>query len=186
MVIAQRAVERPARHAVAATAAIAATAATRRTRPLPTPRRGVAGAAGAAAGRAAAQETIRNLNEGGDSNINVLLLTVQYSGDEDFSALTSAPIIHVVTKASSTGVVTTAVTSSLNPSIYGDTVTLSISVTSSVGIQPTGTVSVVDGANNLGTLTLNASGNASITIPVFTAGTHNIVVTYSGDSNYGN
>ena len=113
-------------------------------------------------------------------------LTVQYSGDEDFSALTSAPIIHVVTKASSTGVVTTAVTSSLNPSIYGDTVTLSISVTSSVGIQPTGTVSVVDGANNLGTLTLNASGNASITIPVFTAGTHNIVVTYSGDSNYGN
>ena len=57
---------------------------------------------------------------------------------------------------------------------------------SMVTIQPTGTVSVVDGANNLGTLTLNASGNASITIPVFTAGTHNIVVTYSGDSNYGN
>lgn len=113
-------------------------------------------------------------------------LTVHYSGDVDFSALTSAPVIHVVTKASSTGVVTTTVTSSLNPSIYGDTVTLSISVTSSVGIQPTGTVSVADGANNLGTLTLNASGNASITIPVFTAGTHNIVVTYSGDSNYGN
>jgi hypothetical protein len=92
----------------------------------------------------------------------------------------------VVTKASSSSVVTTTVTSSLNPSVYGDTVTLSISVTSSVGIQPTGTVSVVDGANNLGTLTLNANGNASITIPVFTAGTHNIVVTYSGDSNYGN
>ena len=111
-------------------------------------------------------------------------LTVQYSGDEDFSALTSSPIIHVVTKASSNSVVTTTVTSSLNPSVYGDTVTLSINVTSSVGIQPTGSVTVVDGSTTLGTLTLDASGNASITIPVFTAATRNIVVTYSGDNNY--
>jgi hypothetical protein len=111
-------------------------------------------------------------------------LTVQYSGDEDFSALTSGPIVHVVTKASSSSVVTTTVISSLNPSVYGDSVTLSINVSSSVGIQPTGSVTVVDGSTTLGTLTLNASGNASITIPVFTAGTHSIVVTYSGDSNY--
>ena len=46
MAIAQRAVERPARHAVAATADIAAT---RRTRPRPTRQRGAAGADGAAA-----------------------------------------------------------------------------------------------------------------------------------------
>jgi hypothetical protein len=111
-------------------------------------------------------------------------LTVQYSGDEDFSALTSGPIVHVVTKADSSSVVTTTVTSSLNPSVYGDSVTLSINVSSSVGIEPTGSVTVVDGSTTLGTLTLDASGNASITIPAFTAGTHNIVVTYSGDSNY--
>jgi hypothetical protein len=111
-------------------------------------------------------------------------LTVQYSGDEDFSALTSGPIVHVVTKTNSSSVVTTTITSSLNPSVYGESVTLSINVSSSVGIQPTGSVTVVDGSTTLGTLTLNASGNASITIPVFTAGTHNMVVTYSGDSNY--
>ena len=111
-------------------------------------------------------------------------LTAQYSGDSDFSAITSTVTTHVITKASSSGVVTTTVTSSLNPSVYGDTVTLSISVVSSVGIQPTGTVSVMDGATNLGTLPLDSSGNASITIPVFTAGTHTITVTYSGDSNY--
>ena len=111
-------------------------------------------------------------------------LTVQYGGDNSFSASTSAAITHVVTKASSSSVVTTTVTSSLNPSAYGDAVALSINVSSSVGIQPTGSVTVVDGSTTLGTLTLNASGNASITIPVFTAGTHNIVVTYSGDSNY--
>jgi hypothetical protein len=113
-------------------------------------------------------------------------LTVQYSGDEDFSAVTSTPIIHVVTKASSASVVTTTVSSSLNPSVYGDAIVLSINVTSSVGVQPTGTVSVVDGGSSLGTLTLSSTGNASITIPVFTAGTHTIVVIYSGDSNYGN
>jgi hypothetical protein len=111
-------------------------------------------------------------------------LTVQYSGDEDFSAVTSGSIVHAVTKASSSSVVTTTVTSSLNPSVYGDSVTLSINVSSSVGIQPTGSVTVVDGSITLGTLTLDASGNANITIPVFTAGTHNIVVTYSGDGNY--
>jgi hypothetical protein len=111
-------------------------------------------------------------------------VTAQYSGDTQFANLTSGITTHVVTKANSGSVVTTAVTSSLNPSIYGDTVTLSINVSSSVGIQPTGTVTVVDGSTLLGTLNLDSSGNASITVPVFTAGTHTIVVTYSGDSNY--
>jgi Bacterial Ig-like domain (group 3) len=111
-------------------------------------------------------------------------LTAQYSGDSQFSSLTSGTVTHAVTKANSASVVTTTVNSSLNPSVYGDTVTLSINVSSSVGIQPTGTVTVMDGTTSLGTLTLDASGNASITVPVFTAGTHTIVVTYSGDSNY--
>ena len=111
-------------------------------------------------------------------------ITAQYSGDSTFSSLTSSSITHVVSKASSSSVVTTTVTSSLNPSVYGDSVTLSINVSSSVGVQPTGSVTVVDGTNTLGTPTLNGSGNATITIPTFTAGTHSIVVTYSGDSNY--
>ena len=111
-------------------------------------------------------------------------LTGQYSGDGQFSGVTSSIVTHVVSQVSSDSVVTTTVSSSLNPSIYGDAVTLSINVSSSVGAQPTGTVTIMDGSTNLGAPTLDGSGNASITIPVFTAGTHTIVVTYSGDANY--
>ena len=111
-------------------------------------------------------------------------LTAQYSGDSQFSALTSGVTFHTVTKAASSSVVTTTVASTLNPSVYGDSVTLNINVNSSVGIQPTGSVTIMDGTANLGTPTLDGSGNASITIPALTAGTHNILVTYSGDGNY--
>jgi hypothetical protein len=111
-------------------------------------------------------------------------LTVQYSGDDDFDAATSPAITHVVTKADSSAVVATIVGSSLNPSIYGDTVLLSVNVTSSVGIQPTGTVTLVDGTTTLGTVTLDGSGNGALNVPTFSAGAHSIVATYSGDVNY--
>jgi hypothetical protein len=113
-------------------------------------------------------------------------LTAQYNGDTQFSSVTSGVTSYSVTQASSSGVVTTTVTSSLNPSVYGDTVTLSIHVSSSVGVQPTGSVTVMDTSTSvsLGTLPLDGSGNATITVPAFASGTHNIVVTYSGDSNY--
>jgi len=111
-------------------------------------------------------------------------LTVNYGGDNEFSTLTSGTTTHTVTQAASSSVVTTTVTSSLNPSDYGDTITFSIHVSSSVGAQPTGTVTVKDGSTVIDTQTLDASGNASSTIPAFAAGTHTISVIYSGDSNY--
>jgi len=120
-------------------------------------------------------------------------LTVSYSGDSNFNAVNdnSTPITYSVAKATSSGVVTTTVTSSLNPAVYGDSVTLAINVSSSVGVQPTGSVTIVDTTTGitLGTPTLNASGNATITVPasgvsLFNAGAHTITVTYSGDSNY--
>jgi hypothetical protein len=111
-------------------------------------------------------------------------LTVVYSGDDDFNSGTSPAIIHLVTKANSSSVVTTTISSSLNPSVYGDLVTLSFNVTSSVGIQPTGTLTVVEGTNTLGTVTLDGSGNGTLTVTLFNAGSHTIVATYSGDSNY--
>jgi hypothetical protein len=110
-------------------------------------------------------------------------LTVQYSGDEDFNAGTSSAVAYTVTKANSASTITQTVTSSKNPAIFGDSVTLTYQLTSSVGVTPIGTLTVVDGSATLGTITLS-NGTATVTVPVFTAGTHSIVATYSGDGNY--
>lgn len=81
-----------------------------------------------------------------------------------------------------------AVTSSLSPSVYGEAVTLTATVSSNAGGTgvPTGTVTFYDGTTVLGTGPVALTdGTASITIPSFTAGSHLITVDYSGDSNFG-
>lgn len=105
-----------------------------------------------------------------------------YSGDANFNTSTSNDITHTVTKVS--GTVTVALSSSLNPAIFGDAVTFKVIVSSSVGVIPTGTVAVTDGSTSLGVITLDPSGKGSVLVPTFTAGAHTIVATYSGDSNY--
>lgn len=107
-------------------------------------------------------------------------ITAVYSGDSNFNTITSAALPYVVNKAASA----VAAISSLNPSIYGDTVTFTIQVSSSAGAVPTGTVLCKDGSTTLGTVTLSGSGAATITVPLLTAGTHTVSFTYSGDSNY--
>jgi len=119
-------------------------------------------------------------------------LTVAYGGDSNFTAVTdtSTPVSYTVSPATSGSggaTVTTTVTSSLNPSVYGDLVTLSVNV-AGTGAMPTGTVTITDTTTSttLGTPTLDGSGNATITVTAadFTAGAHSIRVTYSGDGNY--
>jgi hypothetical protein len=111
-------------------------------------------------------------------------LTVQYGGDSEFNTATSAAVIHTVTRAESSQVVAVSITSNPNPATYGDAVTVTFHITSSVGILPTGSVTFTDGATSLGTVTIDGSGNGSLFIPLFAAGTHSITATYSGDVNY--
>ena len=82
---------------------------------------------------------------------------------------------------------TTAVSSSPNPSVSGQTVTFSATVTNPFGggSTPTGTVTFLDGATSLGTASLNGSGLATFTVSSLTVGSHTITANYSGDTNYG-
>jgi hypothetical protein len=110
-------------------------------------------------------------------------ITAVYSGDTEFNAVTSTALPCIVNKASASVTIVTA--SSLNPATYGDSVTFTMAVASSIGAAiPTGSVSVSDGGTSLGTVTLNGAGSGTLTVPLFTAGTHTLTITYSGDANY--
>ena len=112
-------------------------------------------------------------------------LTAVYSGDVNNNSVTSATLSFTVNKVSNGVAVTIA--SSKNPSIYGDPVTFSVGVASVIsGAIPTGTVAIVDSSTstNIGTFTLDGTGATTATVTLFTAGTHNLTITYSGDSNY--
>ena len=84
----------------------------------------------------------------------------------------------------SCGSVTTAA-SSVNPSVFGQPVTLSSTVAPASGgsAVPTGTVGFFDGATSLGTGTL-AAGKATLTTGALSVGNHPIQARYSGDSTF--
>ena len=78
---------------------------------------------------------------------------------------------------------TTTLASSLNPSVLGQSLVLTASVTSTFG-TPTGTVTFYDGGISIGTSILNGSSEAALTTNGLSSGTHSITASYSGDSSH--
>jgi Bacterial Ig-like domain (group 3)/FG-GAP-like repeat len=76
-----------------------------------------------------------------------------------------------------------ALSSSLNPSIYGQTVTWTATVTSSGSSTPTGKVNFMWGVYSIGTASLNASGMATLTRSTLNADTYPLRAVYGGDAN---
>jgi YVTN family beta-propeller protein len=70
-------------------------------------------------------------------------------------------------------------TSSLNPSTYGSSVTF----TAALPLNAAGTVTFTDGTTTLGTATI-ASGQATLTTSTLAIATHAITAQYAGDTNY--
>jgi RHS repeat-associated protein len=108
-------------------------------------------------------------------------ITVVYNGDANFLTSTSAPLDQTVEQARTT----TTLTSSLNPTSYGEEVTFTATVKAkSPGSgTPTGTVTFMDGSNVLGMGTLS-DGVAMFSTTTLSVGTHSITAVYSGDDNF--
>jgi hypothetical protein len=84
-------------------------------------------------------------------------------------------------------VTTTTVASSQNPSVYGQPITLTATVTNAgpQAYTPTGLVTFEDGPTVLGTGTLDATGHASLTTFSLGTGDHAITAVYQGDPHFG-
>src|SRR3989441_948775 len=108
-------------------------------------------------------------------------LTAAFNGNATFAASTSA----VLTQTVNAGNSSTSLTSSLNPSTAGQTVTLSstVSAVAPASGVPTGTVTFRDGATSLGVVTL-VNGSASLSISTLAAGSHSLTAVYSGDASF--
>src|SRR5467141_2894089 len=80
---------------------------------------------------------------------------------------------------------TTTLSASPPSSTYGTLVTFTATVAHTSGTgAPTGTVTFSDGGTNLGTGTLDASGNAIFATSTLSAGSRSITATYGGDSTF--
>jgi hypothetical protein len=113
-------------------------------------------------------------------------ITASYSGDGNFNtntgSMTGNP--QVVNKASTSA----GVTSSQNPSVFGQQVTFTatISVTAPGAGTPTGTFSFLDGGNPIaGCTSINiAAGQAQCQTSALAVGNHTITAAYGGDGNF--
>jgi hypothetical protein len=99
-----------------------------------------------------------------------------YGGDANFATSTAAAVTQNVGKTATT----TALSSSLNPSALGQSVTFTATVT---GGSPTGTVTFKDGATVLGGGTLSG-GMVNFATAALTRGNHVITASYGGDIKF--
>ncbi len=118
---------------------------------------------------------------------NPLVGNVNLTGDTANSPLD----ISVVGEALGLNGAIVTLTSSQNPSAYGQAVTLNVTVKqdpNSTQGTPTGTVTYSDtfqgATTTLGTQTLDGSGNAGLQVSSLAVGTHLITANYGGDTYY--
>jgi hypothetical protein len=114
--------------------------------------------------------------------LGVHTIYAYYTGDATHVPL-SKTLSYTIVTATNTGL-----TSSVNPSVWGQSVTFTATVTNnpSGGAVATGTVTFKDGSTTLGTGTLNGSGVATFATTALTVSgsPHSITAVYAGDTSH--
>ena len=108
-------------------------------------------------------------------------ITAVYSGDPNFAGSPSTALSQTVTQDGTT----TTVVSSANPSVFGQSVTFTATVSPKApgSGTPTGTVIFIDGSTVLGSPTLSG-GVATLTTSSLSVSNHKVKVVYGGDGNF--
>ena len=105
-------------------------------------------------------------------------ITASYGGDTNFNAAKSSALAQTVNKATPT----VTLTSNLNPSTYGSSVTFT-AVLAGPGAPPSAAVTFLDGTTTLGTVT-PSNGTAAYSTTALKGGSHSITAAFAGDTNY--
>jgi autotransporter-associated beta strand protein len=110
-------------------------------------------------------------------------ITAAYGGDAGFASSTSSPLLQTVNPGADT---TTVLTSSTNPSVVGQAITLTatVSAVAQGAGTPTGTVTFQDGSIPVGSATLDSGGHAVLTTSSLTSGQHSLTAVYGGDATF--
>jgi hypothetical protein len=109
-------------------------------------------------------------------------ISASYCGDANFEPSSGAAQGQPVDQASTN---LAAVSSSASPSVFGQSILLTTTVTvvAPGAGTPTGTITFLDGSDPIGTAQLSG-GSASLAIASLTIGDHSITASYGGDSNF--
>lgn len=105
-------------------------------------------------------------------------ITASYGGDGGHDGSVSSALTQVVTPVAST----TGLVSSKTPSVFGESVTFTATVTSGVG-TPSGSVGFFADATSLGSAPL-AAGTASLATSSLAVGDHAVTAVYGGDGGH--
>jgi uncharacterized repeat protein (TIGR01451 family) len=107
-------------------------------------------------------------------------LTAVYSGDSNYTGSTSTATTFYQAATSSL-----SITSSLNPSAFGQAVTFTATLTTNGGppAAATGTIVFLDGATQLGTRPLT-SPQVTLSTTTLSPGAHTITAQYNGDATF--
>ena len=110
-------------------------------------------------------------------------VTAVYSGDGNYATsngtLSGGQTVKPVLKSTST-----VVSSSLNPSVYGQSVTFTATITGAGG-TPSGTVQFKVDGSNFGSPVSLINGRATSTpISTLSVGSHTVTASYNGDTNF--
>lgn len=116
---------------------------------------------------------------GANLGVGTYTIYAVFSGDAEYAGSTS-PTYTVQIVPDPT---TTSLTSSLNPSYLGNSVTFT-AVVAAPYATPTGNVTFLDGTTSLGIGTLNTSGVATYSTTALAVGTHNITASYAATTDF--